>query len=229
MKFMEFVVREDGLLLKFEYNRELVKKIKKLQGRFFDAEEKGWVVPYYSVGELGEFVDIPYDVAKKGQEIVDKQKESLNSLKLKQPLKPFQVNALEFMIEKQKTMLCADMGLGKTCMSIAYAKYLLDNKYIKKVIVICPKTVKYHWKNEIDKFIEADVTLIASRNKAKKVSWLDSLDSEFIIMNYEQLFNDINYNNVDDILEESTLIILDEVTRIKNIKAKTSKRVKQLD
>jgi len=225
---MDFVVREDGILLKFEYNRELVKQIKRLHGRFFDSKADGWVIPYYSLEKLGEFIDIPYEIAKEMETIKKAQEKSLNSIKLKKPLKPFQVDALNFLIERQKTMLCLDMGLGKTCVSIAYAKYLLDRKSIEKVIIISPKTVREHWKNEINKFIDAEVTIIQSKKNKKKKSWVEALYSDFIILNYEQLFNDNNNENVMKITKNPTLIILDEVTRIKNIKALTTKRAKRL-
>lgn len=225
---MEFVVREDGILLKFEYNRELVKQIKRLQGRFYDGDGDGWVVPLYSIDEMKKFIDLPEDISKQVEKMKEEQKNTLNSLNLKLPLKPFQIDAVNFLITKQKTMLCADMGLGKTCISIAYAKYLLDRDLIKKVIVISPKTVRKHWKDEISKFIDAKATIINSMGKTKKKSWVDALYSEFIILNYEQIFNNNNSENIHKIMKEPTLIILDEVTRIKNIKAKVSKRIKVL-
>ena len=228
MNIMEFVIREDGILLKFEYNREMVKKIKRLQGRHFDSKERGWVIPLYSIDELKDFIELPDDILKSIEKMKVDQESILNSIKLKLPLKPFQKDAVNFLITKQKSMLCADMGLGKTCISIAYGKYLLDRKMIEKIIVICPKTVRKHWKNEIEKFIDEKAIIIETKGKPKKQSWIDSLDSKFVILNYEQIFNYNNAENIQKIIKKSTLMVLDEVTRIKNVKAKISRRVKRL-
>jgi len=223
---MEFVVTEDGLLLKFEYERDLVNKIKKIQGRRFDTIQQGWVIPYYSIEWLKNIIEIPDDINTQMIERINDKKTFLNDLDLRTPLKPFQIDALNFMIEKQKSMLCADMGLGKTCMSIAYSKYLLDRGLIKKVVIFCPKTLKRHWLDEIDKFIYADSVIIENYKPNRKKSWEKSFESQFIILNYEQIFNVQTYLNLKNIFRDDTLIILDEATRIKNIKAQTSKRIK---
>ena len=65
-------------------------------------------------------------------------------------LKPykFQEHAISWIKKQPNRLLALDMGLGKTMVAILAAQELeLSNN-----LVICPASVKYNWKKELDKW-----------------------------------------------------------------------------
>jgi SNF2 family DNA or RNA helicase len=75
-------------------------------------------------------------------------------------LKPYQVEAVERMVERKKMLVAYEMGLGKTCMTIASVEGLKDNGVITKpVLVIALSSLKYQWQKEIQKFSDSTTTL----------------------------------------------------------------------
>ena len=91
--------------------------------------------------------------------------ERLKSINPQWSLMPHQEKAVKFLLSRKKCILSLDMGLGKTMSSIV-ASLVLDNK---KVLVICPASLKENWKNEISRFINPDkVSVIKGLNDLKK-------------------------------------------------------------
>ncbi len=48
--------------------------------------------------------------------------------------------------------LADDMGLGKTLQTIMLLQSLIDEGKIKRAIIVCPVSILYNWKNELEKF-----------------------------------------------------------------------------
>ena len=90
------------------------------------------------------------------------------------------------------------------------------------MLVVCPASLKSQWRNEIHRFCDRDVQLIAGRAAERAAQYAN--DCFFTVCNYEQVLRDI-------LAIEQTpwdLIILDEGQRIKNWEAKTSRVIKGL-
>lgn len=49
-----------------------------------------------------------------------------------------------------RALLADEMGLGKTCQAISWIRYYYKLK--RPVLVVCPKSIKYNWANEIKRF-----------------------------------------------------------------------------
>ena len=61
-------------------------------------------------------------------------------------LKPYQVEAVAKMVDRKKMLVAYEMGLGKTCMTIAAIEKLKEDKVITKpVLVIALSSLKYQW------------------------------------------------------------------------------------
>ena len=141
---------------------------------------------------------------------------------LKVPLLPYQLDGIAFAASAGRAILADDMGLGKTMQGIGTAVMLRREAEIKKVLVICPASLKSQWRNEIYRFCDAEVQLVggAARDRGEQYG----NDCFFTVCNYEQVLRDILP------IERVTwdLIILDEGQRIKNWAAKTTNVVKSL-
>jgi SNF2 family DNA or RNA helicase len=114
------------------------------------------------------------------------------------------------------------MGLGKTIQGIGVAELLHRKAAIKRVLVVCPATLKTQWRGEIERFSDRDCQLVLG-GAAERARQYDN-GCFFTICNYEQVLRDILA--IEKI--EWDLIILDEGQRIKTWEAKTSRVIKGL-
>lgn len=138
-------------------------------------------------------------------------------------LLPYQAEGIAFAAKACRSIIADEMGLGKTIQGIGVAAYLKQEANIRKVLIICPASLKAQWKNEIERFSDLSAQLILGAAADRPGQYQN--DSFFTICNYEQVLKDILA--VENC--EWDLIILDEGQRIKNWEAKTSRVIKGLN
>jgi hypothetical protein len=141
---------------------------------------------------------------------------------LKAPLLPYQLDGAAFAAGSGRAVLADDMGLGKTIQGVATAEILAREADIRKVLVICPASLKSQWRSEIRRFCDRDVQLIAGAAAQRDTQY--SNDCFYTICNYEQVLRDIL--PIERVAWD--LIILDEGQRIKNWESKTARITKSL-
>jgi superfamily II DNA or RNA helicase len=152
----------------------------------------------------------------------DPAKHPLLTTLLKVPLLPYQLDGIAFAAGTGRAVLADDMGLGKTIQAVGVAELLAREADVRKVLVICPASLKSQWRNEIARFGDRDVQLIAGPIAGRAEQYRSGCF--FTICNYEQVLKDILA--IEQVPWD--LIILDEGQRIKNWEAKTTRVVKGL-
>lgn len=85
-----------------------------------------------------------------------------------------QKSAVKFLITRNKCLLADDQGLGKTTSSIIAS--VVGN--FKKVLIICPASLKSTWKRELKMFVPEDEIAIINGN-----DWIDG--KKYTIINYD--------------------------------------------
>jgi hypothetical protein len=141
---------------------------------------------------------------------------------LKLPLLPYQLDGIAFAAGAGRAILADDMGLGKTMQGVGAAELLAREAEIRKVLIVCPASLKSQWRGEIQRFCDRDVQLVHGAAAERQAQYGN--DRFFTVCNYEQVLRDIlaiERNPWD-------LIILDEGQRIKNWESKTSRVIKSL-
>ncbi len=146
---------------------------------------------------------------------------SVGSLSIK--LHPYQMDGIFFAVKKQKAFIGDEMGLGKTMQAIGSALFLKELKKVKRVFIICPASLKFQWKKEIEKVSGVSVEIITGPAKERDLQYKNG-KSFFAIINYELLYRD--YKQLASLFPD--MIILDEAQRIKNWDTKIAKTIKQL-
>ena len=141
---------------------------------------------------------------------------------LKVEVLPYQLDGIAFAAGAGRAILADDMGLGKTLQGIGVAELLAREADLRRVLVVCPASVKSQWRSEILRFSERDCQIVLGSAAERAAQYENGCF--FTICNYEQVLRDILA------IERAKwdLIILDEGQRIKNWEAKTTQTVKSL-
>jgi SNF2 family DNA or RNA helicase len=140
-------------------------------------------------------------------------------------LKPYQIEAVEKMVEQKTILVAYEMGLGKTPMTIAAIEELRTlGKMTRTVLVLCLASLKYQWQKEIQKFSDSSVLVIDGTVPQRHKQYEEAPTYDYIVMNYEQVVNDWDKLHI----QEFDAIICDEATAIKGFRAKRAKKVKEL-
>ncbi|MFO7655820.1 MAG: DEAD/DEAH box helicase [Bacteroidales bacterium] len=141
---------------------------------------------------------------------------------VKAKLFPYQKEGVCFAAEAGKCLIVDDMGLGKTIQAIAVTELLRKETGISSAIIVCPTSLKYQWKTEIEKFTDSSVHVIEGIVVKRASQYQNS--AFYKIVSYHTAVNDIDYINEYG----PDMVILDEAQRIKNFKAKISQNIKKL-
>lgn len=237
------------LTLKHDFNKKIVKKYQLYKCFNFDRDTKLWEVkkiPNIEVCRFllninNEFENFYWHLSKKAylflrneyekfQEDIkshmDKVKikrkndiKDLDDLNLREGINPFpfQRVGIKFIDENDGIAMIGDsMGLGKTMQAIAYTSM---KNFL--TIVICPASLKYNWKREIDKFTYHEGFVLSELKKPTYKELKDNIPN-YVIINYEQL------EKYEKILKKIKwdCVVLDESHYISNSKSNRYKKVR---
>ncbi len=125
-----------------------------------------------------------------------------------------QKEAIEKLVGSTRFILADDMGLGKTTTTIISA---LETGY-KKVLIICPASLKINWMREIQNYTDRSVYIA----EGKKFS----TEHDFVIINYDIIknFHDPKDPENSEINKgDFELVIIDEAHYIQNPQAQRTK------
>jgi SWI/SNF-related matrix-associated actin-dependent regulator of chromatin subfamily A-like protein 1 len=126
-----------------------------------------------------------------------------------------QKDAIKSLVENKKFILADDMGLGKTTSTIIAA---LETG-AKKVLIICPASLKINWQREIENYSNKPTSIIEGKK------WEDG---DFIIINYDIIKNFHDEKKKSDSVLLKTkfdLVIIDEAHYIQNKQAQRTKLI----
>jgi len=153
---------------------------------------------------------------------LERDSKSLDGL-INATLFSYQRKGVLFAAKAGRSLIADEMGLGKTIQAIATAELLKKETGISRTLIICPTSLKYQWKAEIEKFTDSSV-LVLEGNPLKREKIYNSYESFYLIMTYNIVSRDWEKLNGLD----ADLVILDEAQRIKNWETKIAKSVKKL-
>ena len=130
-----------------------------------------------------------------------------------------QKEAIQKLVENKKFILADSMGLGKTTSAIIAS--IEANS--KKVLIICPATLKINWKREIENYSDKSVYIAEGKNF--------SSDADYVIINYDIIknFHDTKKKDESQVIDANfDLVIVDECHMIKNPTAQRTKLINDI-
>lgn len=124
--------------------------------------------------------------------------------------------------------ILADMGTGKTLITIAITGTLYREHKIQKMLVVCPKSIVGVWEEEFGKFADYDYVLSvldgSGSKKAETIKAMNGVALQIIVVNYESC-----WRLETELMEwQPDFIVCDESSKMKNPQAKQSKALHKL-
>ena len=222
--------------ISYYYERELPPEIDALLKKYFKNNQ--YILPQ-SYAEFLPFINEAQNyksilIRPEVTEKMDKyfEKEMLKDLsaeivpdfsKIKHDLFDYQEQGVRFSLFKKASIIADEMGLGKTLQAIATAVLKKDIFNLQRTLIICPASLKYQWKKEIERFSFEKARIIEGPRDERHDSYKNAKEF-FLIANYEAVMRDVTIIGK----YPPDMIILDEAQRIKNYDTKTSHAVKSI-
>ncbi len=200
------------------YNTRMVPK--QARFRWNPKSKKWWTDDIKKAGTLIEFAD---DHAKKALvKTVAKVEKSIKAsvaidANIEIPCNdgltylPYQKAGIKFASTKRSTLIGDEMGLGKTIQAIGVIN--LDPA-CRKILVICPASLKINWQREMEKWLVADFSIGIATAKSFP-------NTDIVIVNYDiikKFHNKIHRYSWD-------MLIVDECHYVKNPKTARAKEI----
>ena len=174
------------------------------------------------------------------QQLIEKKytDEALDSL-LEVTLYPYQREGVRFAVKAGKAIIADEMGLGKTIQAIAAAEIYLREGMADSVLVVCPTSLKYQWKKEIEKFTGGDTVapaesigntteycpkvIVVEGTPGRRQQLYKSV-APYKIVSYHTMSNDIReFGQLT-----TDVLIMDEIQRLKNWDTLISKAARKI-
>jgi len=151
---------------------------------------------------------------------------SSRSLRFARPPFAFQLDGIAFLVPRHEAVLADEMGLGKTMQAITAIRLLLHQGQLKRVLLVCPKSLVTNWQREFALWApELPLTVVDGGAARRRWLWREAGDA-VTIANYEALVRDRADIHLDT--SRFDLVVLDEAQRIKNRNSATNEAVRSI-
>ncbi len=141
---------------------------------------------------------------------------------LRSRLYPYQEEGILFAVSKGRSIIADEMGLGKTIQAIGTAELLQKEFNISSVLILCPTSLKYQWKKEIEKFTGRTALVIEGNHLKRREQY--SQDVFYKIISYQSANNDIKIMKS----LHTDMLIMDEAQRLKNWNTQIAKAARRI-
>jgi SNF2 family DNA or RNA helicase len=135
-------------------------------------------------------------------------------------LRPYQDDAADFLYERDRAMILAPVGAGKTAITLTAMQAMLNDGLVKRWLVVAPKRVCTDvWPVEAPKWSNITPALAVGTPAQRKAALASAAP---VVV--------INYDNLDKLEDLSGFdgVVFDELTRLKNPSGKRFKTLEKL-
>lgn len=236
-----YIITDKGLVLLTDQEKDLLRFMKrytKLEGEKKDTpggppgvRRFGLTLNRARVFELFELKKLGID----GALTTEEEQFCLNIINLEQmpayPVpqryeeiaRPYQLLGyqwLRFLWEnKFGACLADDMGLGKTLQAIMLMQSLVESGKVKRALIICPVSILYNWKNELEKFSTLKYGIFYGEEREIPA------ETQVVLTSYGLMKKESLGAFAQEVFD---VIIFDEVQHLKNIRSLGANAARQL-
>lgn len=142
----------------------------------------------------------------------------------------YQQKAIDFLMDHPRALLCLDMGLGKTSITLYALRRLLDDFAVSRVLIIAPKFVAMDtWKREAAKWDFAeDLRIAVAVGTAEQRQKALQSDAEIVTINRENVQWLISFYQKQKHDWPFDCIVIDESSSFKSYSSKRFKALRKV-
>ena len=227
-----------SLVIQFEYNEYVIDSLKTLPTYHYDKKNKLWEVPTCYLGRILDNLTFLDDIELKlldtpeNCQISFSKKYNLEPLseteKISFKATPFnhQLEAVDFLLKQEKSLLLDGCGVGKSLEMILYAETLKKRGLIDHCLVITGIAgLRGNWEKEIKKFSTESSVVIGKyvtrngntryRSMQKRAEQLkNKIDEFFVLLNVESIRDSKIIEAIKTSENKFGLILFDEAHKI---------------
>jgi len=134
-------------------------------------------------------------------------------------LRPYQEEAADFLYERDRAMILAPVGAGKTAITLTAMRDAIYDGVASRFLVVAPKRVCTDvWPVEAPKWTPSLRLALAVGSPKDRLRAVESVTADFVVINYDNLQWLADYG-----LSRFDAIVFDELTRLKDPSGKRFK------
>ena len=208
------------------------KDVPKSAGFWWDPDDKRWwtsdrrkvsKIPTRTKGKN----ETLSEMEKEGERVIAESVATDASIEIPSPEEleylPFQKAGIFYASKKEGVLIADEMGLGKTIQALGTVNYLSET--LKKVLVICPASLRINWGRESEKWLVDDWKISVLTSKSKEIpevaEMLENDDRQLLIMGYETV---VKFR--DGFIDRDwDMLIVDEAHYLKNMRSKRTQSI----
>lgn len=188
------VIGYDGekYVVKLKYDLALIKKMREIKGRIWNAERSVWYVPVSSTDQLKAFaVGNNFDIGDAAHNMMTNVRENLEmsysaervelNLPVKRDFYPFQTVGIDYVRKNKRVIIADQMGLGKTIQGIG--GILINNSF--PCLIVCPKSLRLNWSDEWGTWTNKRVMILSHKNIDKMPYLIEQKMIDVVVVNYD--------------------------------------------
>ena len=210
------------IVISFDFDKVLLGTIKKLNNRRYNAADKTWSCSPTN-SNIKSLKNLGFKLLDNRKHINTMQvpETSSNLMKtgiagIKRTPYEYQLQGIQFLEDKGGRGLIADeMGLGKTMQALGYLQLHPEQR---PAIIVVPASLKLNWKQEIELTLSNPECEILSGMQPYKTTKSILIINYDILQGWKEALMNLN----------PSIIIADEVHKIKNAKANRTKAFKAI-
>jgi len=142
-------------------------------------------------------------------------------------LRPYQIDGVRFLADSENALLGDDMGTGKTVQAVVALRILIQKGRVRKALIICPLAVLSSWEEHVANWGRVFNWISVRGNRGERsLQW--KTPAHVYLTTYETVREDAEVLSELQRETQFDLVIADEIQKIKNPSAATTKAVRSL-
>lgn len=208
MNAITVIKKGEKYVAMFRFDYETKDRVKAAGFRFDGSAKEWWTTDPYIAAKLDSNIEPRNDT------VIVPPKHTNGAFVAPDGLEylPYQKAGIEFMATRTEILLADEMGLGKTIQAIGLINAL---ESVKKVLIVCPASLKINWKNELMRWCTRSFTIHVIDPGSE---WVPA---DIVILNYEQVGK--HRQAIDNVRWD--LLICDESHYLKNSKSQRTESI----
>jgi superfamily II DNA or RNA helicase len=150
------------------------------------------------------------------------------SLDFPSDLRPYQIDGVRFLADRERALLGDDMGTGKTVQAVVALRILVQKGKVRRALIVSPLAVLSSWDRHVRDWGRILNCVVVRGNKnERKLQWCTP--AHVYIATYDTFREDCAWLRDESETPEFDLVVADEVQKIKNSATAISKAMRSIE